>query len=101
MNLKKIILTTFFVLMAGAAFAEVTVEEASSKEYLLNSGFSELMTEHVNLVKAMANNEEYKSGRRGGYKYVLRKIRQYIDPGYDDGTLLQHDIKMHPSFTDF
>lgn len=93
-------------MIAAPSFAITTPEEASSFESLKLQGYSTLTADSVQSSKARANNLEYKNSVRERYDSspaIVRWIRNafiYIDPAYDDGKSMHHDIKYGPSFED-
>ena len=80
--------------------AYLVTEEATSPEYLINGGYSAVTADHVQLEKAKARNQEYKT-ERTLKKTKWRKIWEYIDYSTDDGTLLQHSINPGHSYKDW
>ncbi|MGN0017852.1 MAG: hypothetical protein ACI37S_02305 [Candidatus Gastranaerophilaceae bacterium] len=99
MKMKRFILLLVLVFAAVPSYAMLT-DELTSSEYLINNGFSPLMADHVQLTKAQNLNQEYKNGRNDK-SLIWKKIRNYIEFGYDDGTLLQHSISPSQSVWDW
>lgn len=100
MNFKHFILMSALAITILPANAYLVTEESTSPEYLINNNYSTQTADLVQLEIAKNHNREYKSGRYEK-KTVWKKIWSYFDPGYDDGTLLQHDIKPGSSFFDW
>lgn len=90
------LLLLLFIICVLPVSAYTITEETTSPEYIINSGYSSVTADHVQLEKARAKNQEYKT-ERTLKKSWWRKAWEYIDYGTDDGTLLQHDI--NPGFS--
>lgn len=94
---KKIsLILSLMVMISLPVSAYVITEEVTSPEYIINNGYSHVTADHVQLEKARARNQEYKT-ERTMHKTWWRKAWEYIDYGTDDGMLLQHDI--NPGYT--
>ena len=95
---NKLLIIGMLTMIAAPSFAITTPEEAQ--------GYSTLTADSVQSSKARANNLEYKNSVRERYDSspaIVRWIRNafiYIDPAYDDGKSMHHDIKYGPSFED-
>jgi len=96
---KKILLLTLTLAFALSAEAYVTTDELTSPEALINYNYSSVSAEHVQLVKAQNANKPYRSPRYSK-KPWWRTLWEYIDPGTDDGYLLQHDVQPGHSWKD-
>ena len=83
--------------------AEVTVEQTTDAEYLINAGYSQIMAEDVFMLKNRAAGQPieplYEKSQNGIVK-GWRKFFAYIDPAQDSVDRIHHDIKMVPSATD-
>ena len=100
MKIKQIILLSALSISILPVMAYTTPDELSSTEQLVNYNFSRTTADHIQLLKAQNANIEYKTERllkRPWYK----KLWYYLDPAYDDGTLLQHSIEPAHSWRDY
>lgn len=102
-SLLILMLTAFITI---PAFAELTVDDTTSPEYLKNNGYSSALTVTINKSKAQANGEpltepiEKEEYNQPFFKFV-RRVFMYIDPALDNHTFMNdHDIHTSPSFDD-
>ena len=98
--LLGIILTAF---IATPCLAEVTIEESTDAEFLLNSGYSEIMAEDVFMLKNRANGkpiEPLYEKSQNKFVKACKKIYAYIDPAYEAQDKLHHNISPSPSWSD-
>lgn len=102
-SLLILMLTAFITI---PAFAELTVDDTTSPEYLKNNGYSSAFAITVNKSKAQANGEplteaiEKEEYNQPFVKFV-RRLFMYIDPSLDDHTFMNdHDIHTSPSIDD-
>jgi len=93
-------------LITVPAFAELTVNDAVSRDYLLNHGYS---TANVNTIRkniAEINGETLSEPVEKEYynnpvSRFVRKVFMYIDPSLDDHSFTNdYDVKTSPSYTD-
>lgn len=99
MKIKNLLLISALSLSILPTMAYTTSDELSSTEQLVNYNFSKMTADHVQLVKAQNENREYKTERLLNIPWY-KKFWSYIDPGYDDGTLLQRTIHPGTSWRD-
>lgn len=103
---SKFLVIGMLAILAAPAYAVISIEQASSMDELKTQGYSTLTADSVQSSKARATGVEYKSSVRERYDSspaIVRWIRNafiYIDPAYDDGKSMHHDIKYGPSFED-
>ena len=104
--MKKNLLIMLFLLIACISVnAEVTVQQTTEAEYMINSGYSELTAEQVHVVKnRIAGNAceplyEKKSDKNKFLRF-LKRTYSYLDPSQEDDFKYHHDIKMYPAVTD-
>ena len=104
MKIKLIIgLLVAVACFALPSFAEITPEQVIDGNYMYNSGYSETMVDMVNFSKATTKNEKYVSNRdkdlnkHGPVVRFFHRVFSYLDPAQDEGTFLDHDIKMYPT----
>ncbi len=83
--------------------AQLSVDDASSREYLINHGHSNSTVDIVELSKGAANGEKVVlpvdrkyENKPVIYKWV-DKLFLYVDPANDKGDFLREDIKFYPS----
>ncbi len=100
MKFKSFLVISALFVTSIPAFSYAVTEELTSPEQMINYNYSSSIADYTQLVKAQNQNREYKSGR---YKpnSVWRRIWEYLDPGADDGHLLQHDVKPEHSWQDW
>lgn len=108
---RVLFIFTCFILIAAPCFAELSVDDVRSREYIINHGYSEEMSDLIDLQYAQINNlppkdVEEKSFYKGNNKLIkntlnyTHKLFLYLDCGLDDGKFMRHDIKMAPQFDD-
>ena len=98
--LFAIILSAF---IAYPAIAEVTVEESTDAEYLVNSGFSKQTAEDVYMQKNRVAGkpiEPLYEKKHSGLATFYKRVFGYIDPSIDEADRLHHDVAPSPSFSD-
>jgi len=89
--MKKHIILGLILLVTAPAFAELTVDDAVSRDYLKNHGYSEANVNVIRKSIARTNGEpleepvEYKYYKNPCVK-VFRRIWMYLDPSFDDHT---------------
>ena len=103
---KSLLIISLAACVAIPAFAELTVDDAISRDYLKNHGHSTATINVVQKEVASINGEpleeplEYKYYSNPVARFV-RKVFMYFDPAMDDHSFLNdHDIKTSPSYTD-
>lgn len=106
MKRKVLILGLIAMTAALPACAELTVEDATSRDYMYNHGYSNAFINATQKTKAQTNGEalaepvEKESYNRPFTKYV-RRFFMYIDPAYDDHSFMNdHQIHTSPSIDD-
>lgn len=103
---KSFLIFSLIGLLTLPAFAELTVEDAVSREYLKNHGYSSALINATQKSIAQANGEalsepiEKEYYNRPFIKFV-RRFFMYLDPAYDDHSFMNdHDIHTAPSYED-
>lgn len=87
--------------------AAVTVDQAISKEYIMNNGYSELTSDTVTVAKHRSTgNEYYTQGEQryrnsNGFCKFFRNLFNYTDPAAEDYSFFHHNVKPAPEYTDF
>lgn len=104
--MKKLLLVAIAVSIPVMAQAAISVDEMTNSAALKNNGYSEQVTDAVNVSKARANNQEYytadEEAFRNQNKFVRfwRKFYAYMDPAAEDYSMYHHDTTTSPSYTD-
>ena len=102
--MKRIILFGALLLFATVpVMADVTVEESTDAEYLINSGFSQVMAEDVFMQKNRVSGkpiEPLYEKSQNGFVKLWKKFYAYLDPAMDEPDRLHHDVKLSPSVSD-
>ena len=106
----KIRLALFAALIAllipAQVNAAVTVDQAISKEYIKNNGYSEITSEAVTVAKNRAEGKEYYTPQEQRYNNsnkfckFFRNFYNYLDPAADDYSYFHHNIKGAPAYSD-
>ena len=106
MKTKILLLTGILALAAIPANAELTVDDVSSREYLMNHGHSGATADIVELAKSSVNGSkadlpvDHKYDNKPLiYKWV-DKAFIYLDPALDKGKFMREDIKYTPTVDD-
>ena len=90
-------------MVSVSANAEVTVQQSTDPEYLINAGFSEALAEDVLISKNRANGMPCEPLYDKNEKKLVRywkKFYSYLDPAIDNEERYHHDIKLSPHYTD-
>lgn len=103
---KNLFIIGLLILIAAPAFAELTVDDVVSPEYMRNKGYSQATINATQKVIAQSNGEplaeplEHKYYGKGFFKAV-RRVFTYIDPSLDDHSFMNdHEIRTTPRFDD-
>ena len=92
------------VLITIPANSAVTVEETTDAEYLINSGYSQVVAEDVFIQKNRAKGkpvEPLYEKSQNKFVKACKKLHAYIDPAIDvPDERLHHDIRLSPSPAD-
>ena len=105
----KFLRNIFLVLLCFAAFnyvaiAKITPEEARDASYIQNHGHSKEMSRLMDLQRKQVIGEPTEDKtKKPFYTWPVRmfvKVRNYIDPIYDDGSFGDHEIHTNPSHED-
>ena len=100
-NLLLALVLSAFV--AAPALAVTTIEETTETEYLINSGYSELMAEDIFMEKNRVNGkpiEPLYEKKHGFWAKLYNGVCGYFDPSIDTVDRLHHDVHPSPTFTD-
>ncbi len=103
---KRLIILILTGLFMAPAYAELTVKDATSKEYLQNQGYSEAFVNSLQKSTARANGEPLAEPVEKEYYNqpvvkAVRKFFMYIDPSLDDHSFMNdHNIHTSPSYED-
>ena len=103
MKRNVLLVTALMAFLSVPALAEVTIEQTTDAEYMINAGYSQIMAEDVfmqkNRVAGKPIEPLYESSDKGFVK-GWKKFFSYIDPGAESLDRLHHDIKLVPSTSD-
>lgn len=101
---EKLLFTFVLVaLIALPTIASVTTEESTDAEYLINSGYSQVMAEDIFMQKNRVTGKPIEPLYEKSQNILVRgwrKFYSYIDPAIDRPDRLHHDIKISPSMSD-
>ena len=103
MKRKIVYLIALCAFLVAPIRASVTVEETTDAEYLINSGFSQIVAEDVFMLKNRAAGKPVEPlYEKSQNKFVngWRKINSYLDPAIDRPDRLHHDIMPSPAPSD-
>ena len=93
----------FTIFAVTSAQADITIEETTDAEYLINAGYSQTMVEDVFMQKNRVLGKPVEALYEAPTNAVVRTWRRffsYLDPAQETQDKLHHDIKMSPSVTD-
>lgn len=103
---KHLFITSLLILFGLPAFAELTVEDTITPEFLKNSGYSDSLVNTTQKIRAQANGEpltepvENRAYQNPAVKFV-RRVFMYLDPSLDDHSFMNdHQIHTSPSIND-
>jgi hypothetical protein len=103
MRKNLLFLLTVCAFLAIPVRAAMTVEETTDAEYLINSGYSQVMAEDVFMSKNRANGKTIEPlYEKSQNKLItgLKKLYSDLDPSVEEADRIHHDIKLSPSITD-
>ena len=103
MRKNLLLVLALFTAICVSVRAEVTPEQLTDPEYMINGGYSEVTAEEVLILKNRANGRPCEPLYEKKQNILVRgwkKFYSYIDPAQDSDERLHHDIKMSPSFSD-
>lgn len=105
--MKKIFLITVLTLTFSVpAFAELTVDDTLTTDYMKNHGHSTPLINAAHKSVAQVNGEPLAEPTEqecynNPFIKAVRRVFMYIDPALDDHTFVNnHDIKTSPRFDD-
>lgn len=82
---------------------DLTTESASSREYLINRGHSGATADIIEKRKSQMRGDppqEKETIWISAPFRALRKFGTYLDPGLEDNSFMNHDIKFTPRYDD-
>ncbi len=103
---KTLLILGLTVLFALPSYAELTVQDSISRDFLKNRGYSTSLINTTLKSVAQANGEPLTEPVEKEYYNqpvvkAVRKFFMYIDPAYDDHSYMNdHDIHTSPSYED-
>lgn len=106
MKIKLLLIALVAISIQMQSQAAISVDQATSPEYLKNKGFSTPTADMVSVSKARAIGEEYYTEDELAFKKqnkfvrFWRKLYVYADPAAEDYSFYHHDAKTVPSYQD-
>ena len=83
--------------------ADVTVEQATDAEYLINQGYSQELAEDVFISKNRASGKPieplYERSQNVLVKF-WKGLRAYVDPAIESPDKIHHDYSTSPKYSD-
>ncbi len=102
---KRFLITSLLLMLAIPAFAELTVEDTISRDYLKNHGYSNAFVNTTHKLVAEHNGEAYTEPvenemyNQPSIKFI-RRLFMYLDPSLDDYSIDNHNINTTPRYDD-
>lgn len=106
MKNKILFLSSLIIFASLPAGAELTVDDVSSREYLMNHGYAEATADIVELSKSAVNGNKadlpiyHKYDNKPLIYKWIDKAFIYLDPALDNGRFMREDTKFSPSVDD-
>lgn len=104
MRRNLLFLLAILALVVAPVRAQVTLEESTDAEYLINSGYSQAVAEDVftqkNRVAGKPIEPLYEKKQQNKFVKVCKRFYAYLDPVAEPEDQIHHDIKRSPSWTD-
>ena len=102
---RKIILLSLALSLVAVmpAMAEVTPEQLTDPEYVVNQGYSQLTAEDMYVMKNRATGKPIEPLYNKKSNFLVRGWKAlwgYADPANDEFDRIHHNIKPSPSFSD-
>ena len=103
---RKLLIASMVVFIPLGAYSAVTVDQATSRDYILNQGFSEDTYEIITVEKNRGVGKEYYTAAERTDRNMnpvlrfFRKFYAYTDPGAQDFSFYHHNNVPVPSYTD-
>lgn len=103
MRRNLFLVLALFTALCISARADITLEQQTSPEYLINNGYSEAAAEQALMQKNRVAGEPCEplyEQKHNKFVRFMKGCYSYIDPAQDNIERYHHDIKMSPSHTD-
>ena len=103
MRRNLLLVLALFTVLCVSVRAEVTPQELTDPEYMINGGFSEATAEEVFIQKNRTAGKPCEPlYEQNNNKFVrfLKNCYSYLDPTQDSEQRYHHDIKQSPSWSD-
>ena len=103
---KRFLILSLTALIALPSYAELTVKDTVTTNYMRNQGYSTALINATQKSVAQANGEAFTEPVEKEYynQPVVKAVRRffmYLDPSYDDHSFMNgHDIHTAPSYED-
>ena len=104
---KILLLVSMMAFIPLGANSAVTVDQATSRDYIMNQGFSEDTYEIITVEKNRGVGKEYYTAAERADRNMdpirrfFRKLYAYTDPAAQDFSFYHHNNEPTPSYTDF
>ena len=103
MRRNLLLVLALFTALCVQANAEVTPQQVSDPEYMINGGYSEVAAEEVLILKNRLEGKPCEPlYEKNNNKFVrfFKNCYSYIDPAQDSEERYHHDVHMSPSWHD-
>ena len=103
---KVLLLTSMMMLIPLWANSAITVDQSTSKEFVMNQGFSEDTYEIITVEKNRGVGKEYYTAAERRDRELnpvlrfFRKLYSYTDPGAQDFSFYHHNNNPVPVYSD-
>ncbi len=103
MRRNLLLLLALFTAVCINVRADVTPQQLTDPEYMINGGYSEAAAEEVMILKNRHDGkpvEPLYEKQHNKFVRFLRNCYSYLDPSQDSEERYHHDIHMSPSYHD-
>ena len=105
MRRNLLLVLALFSVLCISARAEVTPQQVTDPEYMINGGYSEAAAEEVYIIKNRIDGkpaEPLYQTKTSNNKFVrfLKNCYSYLDPSQDSEQRYHHDIQQSPHWSD-
>ncbi len=103
MRRKLLLVLALFTVVCVSARAEVTPQQLTDPEYMINGGYSESTAEEILILKNRHDGKPCEPlYEKSNNKFVRfwKNCYSYLDPAQDSEERYHHDIHMGPSYHD-
>ncbi len=103
MRRNLLLVLALYALMGLSVNADVTPQQITDPEYMINGGYSEAAAEEVLILKNRIDGkpcEPLYEKNHNKFVRFLKDCYSYLDPAQDNEERYHHDIQMSPHYTD-